>query len=286
MVRRLLPALLALLLAAPARGEVPRAPGTGFGGFRSLFLPLPPPAPPAPRPSAAASPPTLPPATLPPGTLSPGSLCRAAIAAAEIRHGIPAGLLQAIGLVESGRTDPATGRRLPWPWAVNAEGSGHLFETREAAIAFVRRAEAGGMRSIDIGCLQVNRLHHPHAFASLDLGFDPATNADYAARFLKQLRDGPGGGDWMKAAGFYHSQTPERADGYRARVQAALGGALVNPPSPGGGGQGLSNGADRAVLLAAAPGTAGRALDAYRARPVPVAGALPPGLRRAGSAGP
>ena len=277
MARPFFLALIALVLAtADARADLLRPAPQRFQGFRSLFLPLP----------APAATPATPGGLAAPGTISPGSLCRAAIAAAELRHGIPTGLLQAIGLVESGRSDPATGQRLPWPWAVNAEGRGELFETREAAIAYVRRAEAGGMRSIDIGCLQVNRMHHPQAFASLEQGFDPAVNADYAARFLKQLREGPGGGDWMKAAGFYHSQTPDRAEGYRARVQAALGGALVNPPVPGGGGQGLSNGAERAVVLAASPGVAGRPLDAYRARPGPVAGAMPPGVRRAGSAGP
>jgi hypothetical protein len=272
MVRHVLALLLIpVLFALPARAELLRPPGAGFQGFRTLLHP--------PPPRAAVPPPA--PAAGGGGAMWPGNLCRAAIAAAELRHGIPAGLLQAIGLVESGRTDPATGRRLPWPWAVNAEGRGALLESREAAIAHVRQAEVGGMRSIDIGCMQVNRMHHPHAFASLEQGFDPVANADYAARFLRRLREGPAGGDWMKAAGFYHSQTPERAEGYRAKVQAALGGALA---APGGGGQGLGNGAERAAVLAAPPGTAGRGLAAYRARPVPVVG--PVALRRGGSAAP
>jgi hypothetical protein len=275
MLRHVLaPLLILVLFALPARAELLRPPGAGFQGFRTLLHPPPPRATPPAAPAAPAVP-------GPGGAVWPGNLCRAAIAAAELRHGIPAGLLQAIGLVESGRADPATGRRMPWPWAVNAEGRGALHESREAALAMVRQAEAGGMRSIDIGCMQVNRMHHPHAFASLEQGFDPVANADYAARFLRQLREGPAGGDWMKAAGFYHSQTPERAEGYRAKVQAALGGAQA---APGGGGQGLGNGAERAAMLAAAPGTAGRGLAVYRARPVPVAGRV--ALRRGGSAGP
>ena len=260
--------LLALLLPITAAAEPLRPPpvsGRGFPGFHSLFHV---PAPPTPTPVLAAPPP-------PPGTATPGTLCRAAIAAAERTHALPSGLLLAIGLVESGRTDPKTGQRHPWPWAVNAEGRGALFETREAALAFVRQAEAAGTRSIDIGCLQVNRVHHPNAFASLEQGFDPATNADYAARFLRQLKEGPAGGDWMKAAGFYHSQTPERAEPYRARVQAALGTlpptSRQPPPTPGGGGQSLSNGAVMATTIPAAPGITGRGLDAYRARPVPLA---------------
>jgi hypothetical protein len=34
-----------------------------------------------------------------------------------------------------------------------------------------------GVRSIDIGCMQINLVHHPDAFGSLEAGFDPITNA-------------------------------------------------------------------------------------------------------------
>ena len=282
--------LLSLVLPAAAHAELllPPAPpqGRGFQGFRSLFHV---PAPVVPATALAARPAPAPrpdqPPSPAPGSPSPGSQCRAAISAAERAHAIPAGLLLAIGLVESGRTDPQTGQRSPWPWAVNVEGRGALLDTREAALALVRQAEAAGTRSIDTGCLQVNHAHHPNAFASLEQSFDPMANADYAARFLKQLKEGVAGGDWMKAAGFYHSQTPDRAESYRARVQTALGTLSLTPrqpmppPAPGGGGQMLSNGADQAVLLAGATGTAGRGLDAYRARPVPLA-LVVTGLRR------
>lgn len=298
--------LLSFLLAVPARAQPSAGPIVpplrGAGGLHTLFhVPMaPPPAPPGPKPAMqAARAPAVPPAGTP-GTQAPGMLCRAAILAAERAHGIPQGLLLAIGLVESGRPDPQSGQRNPWPWAVNAEGRGALLDTREAALAFVRQAEAGGTRSIDIGCMQVNRLHHPNAFASLEQGFEPMANADYAARFLRQLREGPAGGDWMRAAGFYHSQTPERAEPYRARVQAALAGlppgSTVPPtrppvamgmpaPAPGGGGQMLSNGAEQAAVIAAAAGTAGRGLAAYRANPVPLA-MVATGLRRGVAAGP
>ena len=149
-------------------------------------------------------------------------MCRPALVAAEVRHGIPSGLLQAIGVVESGRRDEATGARQPWPWTINAEGEPHLFDTKVQAVEWVRQAQARGMRSIDIGCAQVNLMHHPTAFASLEEAFDPAANADYAARFLKELRNTTAGGDWMTAAGYYHSQTPERAEPYRQQVQAAM----------------------------------------------------------------
>ena len=147
---------------------------------------------------------------------SPGTLCRAAIGAAEREYGLPAGLLAAIGRVESGRRDPVTGEAGSWPWTMNAEGTGRFFPSKAEAVAEVRQLRAGGMRSIDVGCMQINLHHHPGAFASVEDAFDPLTNARYAARFLKELQ--AAAGDWMTAAGHYHSQTPSRAEAYRAQV--------------------------------------------------------------------
>lgn len=212
-----------------------------------------------------------------------GGLCRAAIAVAEREHGIPAGLLQAIGRVESGRRDPASGRFAPWPWTINAEGRGMFFPTREAAIAEVRQLQLGGMRSIDIGCLQVNLRHHPDAFASLEQAFDPLANARYAARFLADLNASRQ--DWPRAAAHYHSQTPERAEAYRARVLAAWAEEQRRPGgdsaaealalAAGRGGAVLSNGAERARVLPLPEGGRGRGLDAYRAAPVLLVGRAP-----------
>ncbi len=115
---------------------------------------------------------------------APGQLCRAAIAQAERERSLPPRLLAAIGRVESGRRDPATGATHPWPWAINAEGRGSFFPDKAAAIAAVRDLQAHGVRSIDVGCLQINLRHHPAAFASLEEAFEPLANARYAARFL------------------------------------------------------------------------------------------------------
>lgn len=210
-----------------------------------------------------------------------GGPCRAAIAVAEREHGIPAGLLQAIGRVESGRRDPASGRFAPWPWTINAEGRGMFFPTREAAIAEVRQLQLGGMRSIDIGCLQVNLRHHPDAFASLEQAFDPLANARYAARFLADLHASRQ--DWPRAAAHYHSQTPERAEAYRARVMAAWAGeqdrtpgapapaaALVARFGPATGPASLTNRSEQAQVLP--PARPGRGLDAYRAAPITMVG--------------
>jgi len=148
----------------------------------------------------------------------PGSLCRAAIEAAERANAIPSRLMAAIGRVESGRRDPSTGVWHPWPWTVNAEGDGFVYETKAQALAAVRAMQARGVRSIDVGCMQVNLMHHPDAFASLEDAFDPVRNAAYAARFLTQLHTQTG--SWPKAIGMYHSATPDIGADYQRRVMA------------------------------------------------------------------
>ncbi|MBL6454894.1 lytic transglycosylase domain-containing protein [Belnapia sp. T6] len=145
--------------------------------------------------------------------------CRRAITAAEHGSGLPPGLLLAIALVETGRGDPRSGRFEPWPWSWNTGGEGHAEPSKEAALAAVRAAQEGGRRSIDIGCMQVNLLHHPDAFPGLAEGFDPATNIRYAIGFLKALRAQTG--NWADAIAQYHSADPERGAGYQRRVVLA-----------------------------------------------------------------
>jgi hypothetical protein len=149
--------------------------------------------------------------------------CRRAIAAAEAGSGTPPGLLGAIALVESGRSDPGTGRIAPWPWTWNVEGEGHVAPSREAAIAEVSALQARGQRSVDIGCMQVNLLHHPTAFSNLAEAFDPTANVRYAVQFLKELRARTG--NWAEAVANYHSGEQERGLVYQRRVALARLGA-------------------------------------------------------------
>jgi hypothetical protein len=221
--------------------------------------------------------------------LNPGLQCRAAIRIAERAAGIPEQLMAAIARVESGRRGP-DGVVNPWPWSINAEGTDYVYDTKEAVIAAVRALQTKGVRSIDVGCMQVNLMHHPQAFASLDQAFDPAENAHYAAQFLVQLKEQTG--DWMKATAAYHSATPELGEPYQRKVMAVwpeekqrgqmaelpeLAARWSNPlrsvQSGGGqpgGGYMLSNRSASARVLPMA-GATGRELDAYRAAPIPLA---------------
>lgn len=213
----------------------------------------------------------------------PIQFCRSAIAAAERDSAMPAGLMQAIGRVESGRRNPESGAFGPWPWTINAEGQGRFFPNAPAAIAAVRELQARGVRVIDVGCMQINLHHHPQAFASLEEAFEPVANARYAAAFLTRLNETRR--DWMLSASHYHSQTPNLAEAYRARVVAAwpeeVARLASNPPGPLMSRLGpaavpsLSNGGENARIIPLPAGGAtsqGRGLDAYRAAPVALNG--------------
>jgi hypothetical protein len=251
------------------------------------------------------------PASAPLSGLAPGLQCRQAIRGAEQAARIPDQLLAAIGRIESGRSD-AAGVVHPWPWTINAEGVGSYFQTKAEALAAVRALQARGVKSIDVGCMQVNLMYHPEAFASLEQAFDPAANAAYAARFLNQLLVQTG--SWTKATAYYHSATPGLGDNYQRKVAAVLPDEqkrLLDAPAPapggnvwsinafsasawsaggiarpaaasaaqaaptGNGGFMLANRVDQARMLPMAAGAVGRGLDAYRAMTIPVSGAVP-----------
>jgi len=167
----------------------------------------------------------------PPALPEPWGLCGAAIAAAERGAGMPAGLLGAVAKVETGRRAP-DGSVQPWPWSYNAAGDGRYAASNAEALEEVRAIQARGVRSIDIGCMQVNLLHHPDAFPSLEAGFDPTTNVAYAVRLLRSLHARTG--DWHQAVALYHSATPERGQIYQQRVMAALSGNRFVPGSAPG----------------------------------------------------
>ncbi|MDG6094948.1 transglycosylase SLT domain-containing protein [Acetobacter sp. AN02] len=147
--------------------------------------------------------------------VSARGVCTEAALIAEHSHHIPEQFLVAVGRVESGRHLPG-GQVIPWPWTVNAEGRGYVYESKADAIAAVKAFQAQGIRSIDVGCFQVNLMHHAGAFVSLDSAFDPVTNANYAASFLSDLFSKTG--SWPHAAAAYHSFTPGIGEAYQWKV--------------------------------------------------------------------
>lgn len=227
---------------------------------------------------AAANPAAAPPA-VPPAADADWRLCRAAVREAERGTQLPPNLLASIARVESGRRNPETGDFAPWPWTINAEGQGKYFRTKAEAIAEVRALQARGVRSIDVGCMQINLMFHPQAFTSLDDAFDPRANARYAVRFLTELNSTRN--NWTQSAANYHSNTAEFATAYQRRVQAAMpeesriaattsrDEATTQWTSARAEGRFVPGGA----MLSNAPpvrtaGMTGRGLDSYRSLPV------------------
>ena len=152
----------------------------------------------------------------PPGP-TPSTFCEAAIASAEAAAHLPPRLLGSIAIVESSRPDDR-GVIRPWPWTIDVQGRGQFFATKNDAIAAVAALQASGVRSVDVGCMQVNLMYHPNAFTSLDEAFDPSANARYAARFLNALYGASG--SWVQATAAYHSETPAIGADYQRRVMA------------------------------------------------------------------
>ena len=180
--------------------------------------------------SPSVSPTAIP--TAIPGAISnvpsdPGSLCLDAAHRAAQKHGIPPQLMVAITLVE---TRQPKKRKGPWPWTLNIGGKGYWLASRDEALALAERAFVAGRRSVDLGCFQINFRWHGEHFVNAAAMLDPAISADYAARFLTDLyRES---GNWLRAAGHYHSRTPHHAHRYAGLVRRTLARLRTQANSP------------------------------------------------------
>lgn len=145
--------------------------------------------------------------------LPAAEVCEWAAQQAAQEAGVPAEIMGALTLTETGRRLDGVVR--PWAWSANAEGEGTWFNDAQTAVAFARDRLEQGRTNLDIGCFQLNYRWHGAAFASLEQMFDPLENARYAARFVAGLQAETG--SWRRAAGAFHSRTPAYAQRYLAR---------------------------------------------------------------------
>lgn len=123
--------------------------------------------------------------------------CEREMAAAAQEHGIPLGVLYAVGLTETGRGDSLR------PFALNIDGKASYDMAKDEALRRFEVARKAGVRMIDVGCMQINHHFHARHFASVADMFDPPRNVAYAARFLRQLREREG--TWTLAVARYHA---------------------------------------------------------------------------------
>lgn len=123
--------------------------------------------------------------------------CEREMARAAKEYDVPIGVLYAVGLTETGR------RGSLQPFAMNIEGRAHYEKSVAAALVAFDAARKGGAVLIDVGCMQINHHYHGSAFKSVAEMFEPRKNVDYAAHFLKRLRQREG--SWTMAVARYHA---------------------------------------------------------------------------------
>ena len=116
---------------------------------------------------------------------------------AAAAHGVPLGVLYAVGMTETGNKGSLH------PYALNIEGKAVFAGSAREALAIFGKARKTGAKLIDLGCMQINHYYHGGEFASPAAMLDPALNVTYAARFLKQLRQREG--SWTMAVARYHA---------------------------------------------------------------------------------
>jgi len=116
---------------------------------------------------------------------------------ASAKYGVPLGMLYSVGLTETGR------RGSLQPYAMNIEGRAVFANSAAEAIQHFEAASRSGARLIDLGCMQINHYYHGDKFGSVRAMFDPAKNVDYAARFLKELKQREG--SWTMAVARYNA---------------------------------------------------------------------------------
>ena len=146
-------------------------------------------------------------------------LCFSATSRVEKKYGIEAHLLSTIASVESGQWDYKREQYMAWPWTVNAQGKSYYLKSKEEAVAKVQELQENGIKSIDVGCMQINLKYHKDAFASLEDAFDPQKNVEYSAQFLAKLYSSRGK-DWDRAVMAYHSKDPVRGSNYHKRLSS------------------------------------------------------------------
>ncbi|HEV2544638.1 MAG TPA: transglycosylase SLT domain-containing protein [Methylobacterium sp.] len=124
-------------------------------------------------------------------------VCERQMAQAAAKHGVPLGMLYAVGLTESGN------RGSLQPYAMNIGGKAYFGSTAADVVQRLTQAQQEGVRLVDLGCMQINHHYHRAKFASLEAMIDPAQNVEYATRFLKELKEREG--SWTLAVARYHA---------------------------------------------------------------------------------
>lgn len=144
--------------------------------------------------------------------------------------GVPAKMLYAIAMTESGMYHQ--GESAPWPWTLNVEGNAARYRDRQAMFEGLMSALQSGQTRVDVGPMQVNWYWQFDRISSPWTITDPVVNLKVGAAILK--RHFLESGDWWEAIGRYHrpAQTAEHHSAalrYLEKVRVALHDAFPDP---------------------------------------------------------
>ena len=144
---------------------------------------------------------------------APPAICEREMARAAALNDVPLNILYSVGLTETGREGTLN------PYDMNVDGREVHSTVLAEALARFATARAHGAKLIDIGCMQINQFWHGHDFGSLSEMFDPERNVEYAARYLKALREETG--SWTLAVARYNAG-PGNPEAQRKYVCAVI----------------------------------------------------------------
>lgn len=145
--------------------------------------------------------------------LAAENICEREMLRAAITHDIPVGVLYAVALTETGQRGGLNA------YAMNVAGRPVFNADLAGALSVFSAARKNGVKLIDIGCMQINHHFHGREFHSVEAMFDPHLNVDYAAIFLKRLREQEG--SWTAAVARYHAG-PNNAPAQKIYVCAVI----------------------------------------------------------------
>ena len=130
---------------------------------------------------------------------------------AEQRHLDPY-ILYAVALVESAKVSRRVAK--PWPWALNRQGRAFIPSSLTEAKDILGGSLAKGVRSIDVGLMQVNVRWQGHRVGKPEELLDPATNLRVGADILAESI-GSAPGNLVLGIGRYHAGFQDEARAYR-----------------------------------------------------------------------
>jgi hypothetical protein len=129
-----------------------------------------------------------------------------------MERGLDPYILYAVALVESSQINEHLAA--PWPWALNRQGRPIIPSSRLEARGILNEALNKGIRSIDVGLMQVNVRWNGHRVHRPDDLLDPETNIRIGADVLTEAIDSAPG-DLALGIGRYHTGWRNDADAYR-----------------------------------------------------------------------